>query len=258
MKNNAFIVAQKVTGQERKAIAAVISEATGKEVKYLGPPTFSYEIGGWTIEKTGNIRSPETEPAELESIKPVLAALKDAGLKAEDDLSVILSATGHTGVTLRNLINLVSSKDNLLRKALNRQSETIPGVLVEALNAVPIETAEDFMRVYNSGLEAGKYTSANDIWLGDLPDNLWFSFYNATLDFDEVSSYIILSRKLNEQAKVQKHASNKQKEAENEKYALRCFLLRLGFIGDEYKSERKVLLSRLEGNGSWKRTVTVA
>ena len=44
----------------------------------------------------------------------------------------------------------------------------------------------------------------------------------------------------------------KEKMVENEKYAFRCFLLQLGFIGDEYKAARRVLLKNLTGNGAWK------
>lgn len=258
MKNGTFIFTQKVTGQERKAIAGVIAEAVAQEVKYSGPPTFSYVVGGWTIDKTGNISSPEIEIAEIDGIKAVFEALENAGLRAEGDLSITLSASEHTGVTLRNLINIISSKEKLFCKALDRQSGIIPQSLAEVLNAIPLDALEDFMKVYNNWLDVESCTSADHLWLGDLPDSIRFSFYNGSLKLEELKAYVTLSLRLNEQAKTQKHASSKQKEAENEKYALRCFLLRLGFIGNEYKSERKVLLSRVEGNGSWKKPVTSA
>lgn len=159
---------------------------------------------------------------------------------------------------MRNLVNIISSKEKLLSKALDRQGEIIPQSLAAALNATPLDTLEDFMKVYNSGLNAGSYTPTNGLWFSELPDSIRFGFYNAGLKLEELKAYVVLSLRLNEQAKVQKHASVKQKEVENEKYALRCFLLRLGFIGNEYKSERKVLLSRVEGNGSWKKLVTEA
>lgn len=257
MENNKFVFSQKITGQERKVIAGVIAQALSEEVKYLGPPTFSYMVGGWTIEKSGNVRSPEIEVAGLHEAKTIFEALGNAGLKAEGDLSIMLSAFEHTGGTLRNLTNIITSKEKLLCKALNRESEIISQGLVEVLNATPINTVEDFMRVYNSGLEAGSFTSDSTLSLCGLPNSVCISFYNASLKLEELKAYVMLSLRLNEQAKMQKYASVKQKEAENEKYALRCFLLRLGFIGDEYKSERKVLLSRLEGNGSFKKPVTI-
>ena len=53
-------------------------------------------------------------------------------------------------------------------------------------------------------------------------------------------------------SKDQKRVSATEKEVDNEKYAFRCFLLRLGFIGDEYKATRKILLRNLSGNSAWK------
>ena len=65
-------------------------------------------------------------------------------------------------------------------------------------------------------------------------------------------AYTQLISKLVEQARTAKRVTMKEKKVENEKYAFRCFLLRLGFIGDEYKAARKVLLKNLTGNGAWK------
>ena len=80
-----------------------------------------------------------------------------------------------------------------------------------------------------------------------------FPFWNATLNADEVQTYITLARQMAEQAGTQKRVLAAEKPADNEKYAFRCFLLRLGFIGDEFRTERKVLLSRLSGNGAYRK-----
>ncbi len=78
------------------------------------------------------------------------------------------------------------------------------------------------------------------------------SFFRATLNPAEVMAYIVLAAKLGEFAKGLKHASAVERPVENEKYAFRCFLLRLGFIGPEYKTERKILLAPLEGSTAFK------
>jgi hypothetical protein len=103
MRNESFIFAQKVTGQERKIIAAVISEITGEPVKYADVPFFTYEVGDWSVEKGGIIRSPQTNIAEASTLRAVINGLKTAGLKAEGDATVVLSTEAHTGATLRNL-----------------------------------------------------------------------------------------------------------------------------------------------------------
>jgi hypothetical protein len=251
MINNSFIFTQKVIGQERKAIAALISEITGEPVIYAGVPSFAYKVGGWSLGKSGIILSPQTNITEVSTLRAVIDVLKTAGLTAEGDATLILSAEAHTGGTLRNLCNLISSKGKLLAKALGRDNEAIPQTLVEDLNNTPIDTVEDFMRVYNSGLEAGRYVNSGDIWLDHLPNEIGLCFFNATLNADEVFAYITLAQKLNEMAITQKHTSSRQKSTENEAYTMRCYLLRLGFIGDEYKTSRKLLLSKLNGNRAY-------
>src|SRR5665648_15920 len=78
------------------------------------------------------------------------------------------------------------------------------------------------------------------------------SFFNASLDAEEIHAFGTLCWQLSEQAKKQKFSSTKQKEATNERYAFRCFLLKLGFVGAEYKVARKILLSRLDGNAAYR------
>jgi len=86
----------------------------------------------------------------------------------------------------------------------------------------------------------------------DLADKtISFCFSNGSLDFDEVLAFITLCWHLNEQAMKQKFALSKQTEVVNDKYAFRVWLLKLGFIGEEYKAARKILLSKLDGNSSY-------
>ena len=77
-------------------------------------------------------------------------------------------------------------------------------------------------------------------------------FFTATLEPDKVSAYLTLAIKLAEFAKTLKYTSAVDRAVDNEKYTFRCFLLRLGFIGEEYKTERKLLLAPMEGNGAYK------
>ena len=79
-----------------------------------------------------------------------------------------------------------------------------------------------------------------------------FPWFTLSGDADEAVAYAQLISKLVEHARTAKRVTMKEKKVENEKYAFRCFLLRLGFIGDEYKAARRVLLKNLTGNGAWK------
>ena len=84
-------------------------------------------------------------------------------------------------------------------------------------------------------------------------DEISFPYWSATLNAEELQPYITLAKQMAEQAKLQKRVLRNEKPTDNEKYAFRCFLLRLGFIGDNFKTERKVLLSRLSGNGAYRK-----
>jgi hypothetical protein len=80
----------------------------------------------------------------------------------------------------------------------------------------------------------------------------WFRGEGATSG-EHADAYANLVSLLCKTAIEKKRVTAKEKDApDNPKYAMRCFLLSLGFIGDEYKTARKILLSRLEGNSSWK------
>lgn len=246
MQNNSFLYAFKTAGLERKVAAAVIGEVLGAQVKYSGPPTFSYEADGWRIDRNGMITTPQTETGEIESLRPVLEALMAAGAVAEGDGEVTVGLTGHTGVTLRNLVNLISSKDKLLQQALGREQEVIPAGFVNDLNEVCLEGIPDFAEVTVAQGNTGGLNFDFD------KETIGFRFFNASLNADEVIAHIILSWRINGQAKVQKFSSFKQKETDNAKFTMRCWLIRLGFVGDGFKTERKILLERLPGNAAFK------
>ncbi|MCL6557861.1 MAG: virulence factor [Firmicutes bacterium] len=220
MNNNSFRFSQKVVGQERKAIAAIIAEALGGQVRYTGAPGFMYEVndeksaGSWTVDRDSVVHSPKISLNEIKSIRSVIDALNMAGLSAEGTMTITLFLEGFSETSLENLNNMLASKETLIKKAMSIEREL--EVLTEN-------------------------------------DEISFSFWNATLNADEVQTYITLAKQMAEQAKAQKRVLRNEKQTDNEKYAFRCFLLRLGFIGDNFKTERKVLLSRLSGNGAYRK-----
>ena len=243
----------KVTGLERKQLAAVIADTIGAQANYAGAPSFNYNAGGWTIDKEFIVTTPETGIKEEHvTLRMVFDALNSAGASAVGSLTVALPMDGHNGNTLRNLVNLIWSKQNLIQKALGRREAIVPVSLVTTINAVPIDTLEDFAEVVNNAIDGGQIEEDSDLEI-DMADRIVrFSFLNASLDAEEICAFAILCWQLNEQAKKQKFSSTKQKEATNDRYAFRCFLLKLGFIGAEYKAERKILLSKLEGNAAFR------
>ena len=79
-----------------------------------------------------------------------------------------------------------------------------------------------------------------------------FRMFNSTLHAGEVKSYIQLCLAISHQALIQQRAMRTRTQSENEKYTFRTWLLRLGLIGDEFKTARQHLLKNLEGNIAWK------
>lgn len=234
-----------VTGTERKRLADYISGFMGTDKKYLGAPTFAYQIGYLTVSKDGEVSfedrgynsdidalmaelegqgfHTENTIAKADTAEPdeANASTEPEAAPAEGDatqphgcgLTVTLPAASLPSEALVNLTSLLTAKGRLIRKALG----------VEAL---PVEVNSDTV---------------------SFP---WFE--GRDLDADEAKTYTHLISALCDMARNQKRITAKEKVTDNDKYAFRCFLLRLGFIGAEFKDERKILLRDLSGNSAFK------
>ena len=212
-----------VTGNERKKLAKLISEITEVPSKYLGVPSCAYQVGPYHIGKDGELTF-DTELGQ-DDIKTLMKKLEEAGFVAEvDEPAPVEGEPEETGLIiqipkstlsdedLEKLDKLLEAKGSLIKKALN-------------VDALPIEADEELISFP---------------WFSKLPNP------------DEIKAYSQFITKLCEMAKTQKRITVKEKEVDNEKYAFRCFLLRLGFIGEEFKTHRKILLQNLSGSSAFK------
>ena len=210
-----------VTGNDRKRLAAVIAEITGAEVKYKGAPTFAYEVDYFTVDKNGVLNFDDC--ADSERIKKILDRLAEYGFEretltgAEDThedigLCIEMPRSDFTDTALENLKRLVESKATLIKKALGAKE-------------LPLEVLDNTIR---------------------------FPWFAEGTNAETVKAYTHFVTALCEMAKTQHRVNAIEKPVENEKYAFRCFLLRLGFIGTEYKAERKILLSKLTGSSAFR------
>ena len=244
MENITYRFAQQIIGQERKVIAAVIATTLGGEARYAGAPTLAYEACGWHINKQGVVTSPELnplDPFESDNLKKVLDALIVAEITATGDLTIILSSEGHTPGTYANVCNLVAGKDKLLGRALGRQGGALTGGQIGA--------EFDDVGLMVQGITSEGY------WYQHQKCEIGFCLFNATLDSEKIRAYADLAVMINDKSKEIKYASDIEKETDNDKYSLRVWLLRLGFIGGLYTDSRKVLLSNLQGNSSFRRPI---
>ena len=97
-----------------------------------------------------------------------------------------------------------------------------------------------------------KALGVDDIRIKIDEEKVSFPWFSELPDSDTAKTYTRFISKLCEMSKKQKRINNTENKVENEKYAFRCFLLRLGFIGDEYKADRKILLKNLSGSSAFK------
>lgn len=213
-----------VTGPKRKALVNAISQELNAPVKYLGAPTFAYEVADYNIDKNGVLNGPDSkelvnELLDLHDFKAISEVFDTPSPKEEEDeteesisLIIQMPRADFTDTALENLKGLVESKAALIKKALDTDS-------------IPIIVNEEFVA---------------------------FPWFQGECSSEEVKAYTHFVTALCEMAKKQTRVNSTEKSVENEKYAFRCFLLRLGFIGSEYKMERKILLSKLSGSSAFK------
>lgn len=221
-----MVIKYNVTGADRKKLVTALSKIAGVKAKYLGMPSMAYEVGEFIIDKNGTLEL--TGKAESEKIESVAESLASEGFTPDEEtkatagaqtadseefgLTVSMPRSNFSEGALENLQALVEAKEELIRHALD----------VEEL---PIEISED---------------EVSFPWFEELPTP------------EEIKAYTHFISALSEMAINQKRITVKEKEVENEKYAFRCFLLRLGFIGKDYKDERKILLRNLTGSSAFK------
>lgn len=202
-----------VSGERRKELVGVVSEITESTVVYKGVPTFAYEVGGFTVDKGGTLSCSDEVDREL--LKRLTDGLTERGFAYEDPsngLAIEFSLDGFTDERISNLKKLIASKATLIKKSLGTDT-------------LPVERTETTLK---------------------FP---WFHFGASS---EEAAAYTQLIDTLCVAAKKQKRVNAREKTVENEKFAFRVFLIRLGFVGDEYKAARKILLKNLSGNSAFK------
>lgn len=205
-----------VTGAKRKELVTLISRFTGCDAKYKGAPSFAYEVDYFTIDKNGTLIFDDR--ADSEVIERLLEMLYDNGFTAENDESEL--QTEETGLTVEIPFEKVNVGN--LTNLLESKGELIKEAL--GINDIRIEMLEDRVAFP---------------WFDDInPDD-------GKVYAEFISALCAFTKKLTRINAVESKADNK-------KYAFRCFLLRLGFIGSEYKETRKILLRNLEGSSAFK------
>ena len=204
-----------VTGKARKRLAEDVSVALNTIPRYLGTPTMSYQIGDCLLDRSGTLTIPDT--VDSHTAQMLLAYLAEHGYEGTveetaDKLTISIPRDTLDDTQLAVLRQIVTGREPLLKRAF----------LAESL---PVDVTDEQI---------------------NFP---WFSF---TQDADEAKACTEFVVKLCDMAQRQKRVMPTTTDTDNDKYTFRCFLLRLGFIGSEYKAARKVLLKNLTGNSAFR------
>ena len=201
-------------GAERKKLAARIAEYEGCETQYLGAPSFAYAAGRCKVLKDGTVETGNEDSALLTILEGLGGVPEPDSEETEDAvrISICLPAHDMTDRQIQNVFDLVESKKTLIKKSVGAKE-------------LPIT------------LEDGK---------------LCFDWFSTESTPEERQAYMALVCGIRKLAMELQRVNKTEVAVPNEKYAFRCFLLRLGMVGDDSKKARKILLKNLSGSSAWR------
>jgi len=251
----------------------------------------------WKFQKDVSIAGPDEEKCEMvtpilkyddiEDLQAIVRILRKAGAKSDATrmcgVHIHIGANGHTPRTMRNLTNIMASHESLLSQALDldrnrigRYCKTVDPRFLQAINKKKPTTMSGFADVWykSQNEDYDRHHHYNGSRYHML--NFHATFTKGTIEFrlfqfdapkdgklnglhaGQLKSYIQLCLALSQMAKEAKSASPKPQQNENPKYAMRTWLLRLGFIGDEFATARETITKRLSGDASFRSGVRPA
>ena len=218
MKNEIIFTLE---SKQRPKLAQEIGNILGTAPHYERVPSCAYDIVGYRLDKEGVLYIPEG--VEEETVEDLILQLRECGFQddaevteevpvQQEKLTIVIPKDSLTDTALENLQKIIANKQTLFQRAFRMDSTEIE-ITDEKIN---------------------------------------FTWFLYTVDGDEIAAYTQFISRLCDMARDAKRVSSKPTETDNDKYAFRCFLLRLGFIGKEYKTARKILLRNLTGNSAFR------
>ena len=292
MKTQTFGIEIELTGITREEAAKAIAAHFGTEAEYTGGAYNAYTVKDntgrtWKLMSDSSIRaeartgtatsahkvelvSPICTYEDIETVQEITRQLRKAGAKANSScgIHIHIGMGQHTTKSLRNLANLVASKEDLIYEALaiksSRQGycQRADENFIKSLNAKKPKTltglADLWYAAYTSESRSNHYNSSRYRLLNFHSifriGKVEVRAFNSTTHAGKIKAYIQFALAMSHQALTQKSASSRKTETTNQKYTFRTWLLRLGMIGDEFKTARMHLLANLKGDIAWRET----
>ena len=219
-----------VTGAEKKKLVQAISKATGYEAKYLKLPTLGHQVGPYFISRDGVVEVDENEPTVDDAINGAVAAGFIGTIEAAPE-----------GGELQDVYTAPAGEEETFMGSVSITKDGMTPAMIENLQKIIISKASLIKQAF--GTETLPVLEEHD--------KITFSWF-PNMDPDNGPAYIEFISALRKMAMEAKRVTMSDSEVENPKYAWRCFLLRLGFIGPEYKNTRKILMKNFSGSSAFK------
>lgn len=290
MREQKFGIEIELTGITRREAAEVIGKYLGRSSQYDGGYYEVYSVRDeqdrkWKVmydssivakNKNGmpagdkykvELVSPICEYGDIPRIQEIVRRLRGAGAVAGENsgIHVHINAALHNAKTLRNITNIMYSKEDLIYKALQvdvdreyRYCRKVEDSFLQELNRKKPKTLQEVSDIWYGGdrnrnkhYHESRYHCLN-LHSVFQKGTIEFRLFNSTTHAGKIKAYIQLCLAISAQALNQTGASRIKTASTNEKYTFRTWLLRLGMIGDEFKTARKFLLENLEGGIAWK------
>ena len=210
-----------------------------------------------------------TYSADIEVLQEMIRKLRKGGAFISEGtcgIHIHLNGADHTPKSIRNFINIIASKNDLLYKSLQigaqrtQWCKKMDDQLVKKINQTKPTSFAQIEDIWYSGYydsrnahyHSSRYHFLNLHSFFNGNHTVELRGFNSTLHAGKVRSYIVLALALNNQAITQTKASSRKPQTENEKFAMRTYLNRIGFIGDEFKNCREHLCKHLDGSAAWR------
>lgn len=290
MREQKFGIEIEFTGITRRQAGQIIADYFGTTCRSLGTYYDKYSARDskgrdWTVMSDSSIRarrkdggpitreyqvefvSPICEYSDIVTIQEIIRNLRDAGAIVGEmcGIHIHVDATPHNARTLRNITNIMYSKEDLIYKALDVKVDRersyckkVEESFLQELNRKKPKTLDAVSKIWYEG-EDGSDVHYHDSRYHCLnlhsvfqKGTIEFRLFNSTLHAGRIKAYIQFCLAISAQALNQTCAATQKTKSTNEKYTFRTWLLRLGMIGDEFKTARKFLLENLEGGIAWK------
>ena len=261
-----------LSGSDRKPLVAAISQILDKPAVYQGAPSFAYTVGDFTVDRNGVLSYGSNIHPDFAAV--LISDLQERGFVAEiisdtdnnDELTAEnAAATDNSTATTEASLeaddveagtetadDTVVTENIASTEANDAESPDILTIEVPDTGFTP-EAKENIKKIVASKKTVlEKALGSDGLPIVEKDGKITFPWFTLHGIDGEADAYSRLVTAICKMAKEQKRVTATEKPIENEKFTMRLFLIRLGFIGDEYKTARKILLRNLSGNASWK------